>query len=124
MKIPICKSCDSRFSFCFYLSHFFFLFIRNFRQTCDQISGLDLSAWKTNGDDADDVEPIEDSAETAAAATTVAPLLEELNSDLILAAVERARESLGERRRFEYETWLARKCTLSICPDSSLDDVI
>lgn len=83
----------------------FTIFPRNFRQTCDQISGLDLSAWKTN----DDAEDIEQTDEFTEATTTVAPLLEELNPDLILAAVERARETLGVRRRFEYETWLARK---------------
>lgn len=77
---------------------------RNFRQTCDQIAGLDLSSWKSQDDSAsteglEDIEPI----------TTPAPFLDELNPDLISAAVERAKESLTERRRFEYEAWLSRK---------------
>lgn len=81
-----------------------FLNNRNFRQTCDQISGLDLSSWKSEDDSTstetlEDIEPI----------TTPAPFLDELNPDLINAAVERAREGLSERRRFEYEAWLARK---------------
>ena len=41
--------------------------------------------------------------------TTQAPILEDLNQDVILAAMERARESLTERRRFEYEAWLNGK---------------
>lgn len=77
---------------------------RNFRQTCDQISGLDLSSWKSEDDSTstealEDIEPI----------TTPAPFLDELNPELINAAVNRAKESLSERRRFEYEAWLARK---------------
>lgn len=77
---------------------------RNFRQTCDQISGLDLSSWKSEDDSTsteglEDIEPI----------TTPAPFLDELNPDLINAALERAKESLTERRKFEYEAWLSRK---------------
>lgn len=64
-----------------------------------------MAAWRSEGED-EEVEQTEESAETP---TTVTPIFEELNPDLILAAVERARESLSERRRFEYEVWLARK---------------
>lgn len=102
MKILICKWLHLFDKGLFYLSIRFFF--SNFRQTCDQINGLDLSAWKSDEDYVD----IEQSEETADIATTVAPLLEELNPELIQAAVERARETLLERKRFEYEAWLAR----------------
>lgn len=36
-------------------------------------------------------------------------ILDELNPDLVKAAMERARETLDDRRRFEYEAWLNRK---------------
>ncbi|XP_037051362.1 uncharacterized protein LOC119085170 [Bradysia coprophila] len=86
----------------------------NFRQTCDQITGLDLTSWKSEDDSAstenlDDIEPI----------TTPAPFLDELNPDLISAAVERAKEGLSERRRFEYETWLARGGVDARSPDGT-----
>lgn len=68
---------------------------------------MDLAAWRSEDED----EEIEQTEESAEAPTTVTPIFEELNPDLILAAVERARESLSERRRFEYEVWLARKRT-------------
>lgn len=66
---------------------------------------MDLAAWRADDED----EEIEQTEESAEVPTTVTPIFEELNPDLILAAVERARESLSERRRFEYEVWLARK---------------
>lgn len=77
----------------------------NFRQTCEQIPGLDLSAWKSDEESLD----VETSEELAEVATTVAPLFDDLDPKLIRAAMDRARESLTERRRFEYEAWLERK---------------
>lgn len=40
---------------------------------------------------------------------TVAPSIEELNEDIINAAMEKAKLDLNERNRFEYEAWLSRK---------------
>lgn len=64
-----------------------------------------MSSWRSEDDSTsteglEELEPI----------TTPAPFLDELNPDLINAALERAKESLTERRRFEYEAWLSRKC--------------
>lgn len=81
---------------------------RNYRQTCDQIQGLDLTAWTSNGesDFTTEHEHLIDPT-----TTTAAPLIDEvgLDSDLINSAFEKAKKSLNERKRFEYQAWLARK---------------
>lgn len=77
----------------------------NFRQTCEQIAGLELSAWKAE----EDAVVEEHTDEGDAIAQQNENIFEDLNPDLLRAAVERARESMDERRRFEYQAWLARK---------------
>lgn len=77
----------------------------NFRQTCEQIAGLELSAWKAE----EDAVVEEHTPEGDAAVQETENIFEDLNPDLLRAAVERARESMDERRRFEYQAWLARK---------------
>lgn len=82
---------------------------RNFRQTCDQIQGLDLSAWTTNEDAEFTTEHEELFAEQPT--TSASPIFDEidLDSDIVRDAVEKAKKSLNERKQFEYEAWLARK---------------
>lgn len=63
-------------------------------------------SWKSN----DDSDATEGPEELFEATTTVAPILDELNPELIHAAIAKAKENLSERRRFEYEAWVARKC--------------
>lgn len=99
-RLMICVSIvDNLFSFC----------SRNYRQTCDQIQGLDLSAWSANGDYDFTTEHEEHFPDPTT--TTIAPHLEDigLDSDVIKLAVEKAKKNLNERKRFEYEAWLARK---------------
>lgn len=72
---------------------------RNYRQTCQQLPAIDLSAWQS------DEEP-EFTTEAAAEEDTVAPSLEEMNESLISAAIEKAKVDMNERARFEYESWL------------------
>lgn len=84
-------------------SELIILFSRNYRQTCHQLSGLDLSAWVAE----EEPEFTTESADLESEA--VAPSVEELNEDIIEAAVQKAKMSLNERNRFEYEAWLARK---------------
>lgn len=81
---------------------------RNFRQTCDQIQGLDLSAWTSN-DQSDFTTEHEELITDAT--TTTAPVFDEidLDSDIIRDAVEKAKKNLNERKQFEYEAWLARE---------------
>lgn len=40
---------------------------------------------------------------------TVSPNIEELNAEIVLSAMKKAKKDLNERNRFEYEAWLARK---------------
>lgn len=76
----------------------------NYRQTCDQIAGLDLSAWKATEEAVQEAQN-----EELVAASNQSSILDELNPELVKAAMERARETLEDRRRFEYQTWLNRK---------------
>lgn len=75
---------------------------RNFRQTCQQLPGLDLSAWQA------DEEP-EYSTEAVDVDEEETPHLGEISETLIKAAIEKAKVDLSERNRFEYESWLSRK---------------
>ena len=72
---------------------------RNYRQTCKQLPGLDLSAWQS------DEEP-EFTTEAGAEEETATPAIEDVNEDLIKEAIEKAKIDMNERRRFEYESWL------------------
>lgn len=88
-----------------YLFKNLFSTFRNFRQTCQQLSGLDLSAWQS------DEEP-EFTTEASIEEETEAPGFEEINESVIKAAIEKAKVDLNERARFEYESWLNSKCSL------------
>lgn len=74
----------------------------NVRISCDQLPGLDLSAWKV-----DEPNYLIDDEEDFITERPAA--LEELSSEILNEAIERAKEELNERKRFEYETWLARE---------------
>lgn len=60
---------------------------------------LDLSAWKSE-------EEPEFTTEADLEAETVTAAVEDINEDLIKAAIEKAKVDLNERARFEYESWL------------------
>lgn len=77
---------------------------RNYRQTCHQLSGLDVSAWI-----AEEEPEFTTEADAEAQPDTVEPSIEELNAEIVLNAMEKAKKDLNERNRFEYEAWLARK---------------
>lgn len=67
------------------------------------MASFDLRPWQTNVDeDAASIEHVEVEPE-------VKEVIGELSPELLEAAVERAKLELEERKRFEYESWLARK---------------
>lgn len=72
----------------------------NARLHCNQLSGLDLSPWKL-----DKIEHVEDSIQE----TTQTPELQELSPEMIQTALERAKEELIARKKFEYESWVTRE---------------
>lgn len=78
----------------------FISFCRNYRQTCKQLSGLDLTAWES------DEEPEFTTEASEAEEETVAPLLEGINESVIKAAIEKAKADMNERAQFEYQAWL------------------
>ncbi|XP_055595817.1 uncharacterized protein LOC129746262 [Uranotaenia lowii] len=69
----------------------------NARLNCEQLSGLDLTPWRSEVDES--VEEILD------APTTTPPELAELDLDVINQAINKAKDKLNERKRFEYESW-------------------
>lgn len=77
-------------------------FSRNTLLGCDQIAKFDLRPWQSNTDEIEAIEHVEVEPE-------VKEVISELSPDLLEAAVERAKIELEERKRFEYESWLARK---------------
>lgn len=83
--------------------NFEFLF-RNYRQTCQQLSGLDLSAWQSDED------VPEFTTEADIEEETEAPSLEAINESVIKAAIEKAKFQLNERAQFEYDVWLNGMC--------------
>lgn len=83
-----------------HISILLFFLSRNYRQTCHQLTALDLSAWQS------DEEPELATEATNVEEETVAPSFEEINADLVQAAIEKAKIDLNERARFEYEVWL------------------
>ncbi|XP_062547595.1 uncharacterized protein LOC134213069 [Armigeres subalbatus] len=72
----------------------------NARLNCEQLSGLDVTAWRLDAD--------EDVKEDLEEPTTVAPELAELNIDVIEKAIAKAKNQLNDRKRFEYESWVNR----------------
>lgn len=75
---------------------------------CTQLPKFDLRPWKLNADDDEiHLEHVEVEPDTKEA-------IAELSPELIEAAVERAKQELEERKRFEYEVWRARKSGVHI----------
>lgn len=69
----------------------------NARLNCDQLSGLDVTAWRTETTEVVD-EILEEQKPTP-------PELADLNAGVIQQAIEKAKDQLNERKRFEYESW-------------------
>lgn len=80
----------------------YFAVNRNYRQTCQQLSGLDLAAWKSDEEPEYSTEAIDTDEEPITS-------IEEISESMIKAAVEKAKIDLNERNRFEYMSWLNRK---------------
>jgi len=77
---------------------------------CDQLPKFDLKPWQVNPEDEVHVEHVEVEPATKEA-------IAELSPELIEAAVERAKQELEERKRFEYEVWRTSKFyTVFKCP--------
>jgi hypothetical protein len=88
----------------------------NARLTCDHLSGLDLSSWKVETED-----PIYEDEEFVEStdAPEIQTEVEEISSDLIQEAIERAKSELINRRRLEYESWLAQGGIDARSPDGT-----
>ncbi|XP_037820579.1 uncharacterized protein LOC119609748 [Lucilia sericata] len=90
-------------------------FIRedNFLNTllkCDQIHKFDLRPWLNNPEEEESIEHVE-------IEPVVKEVMSELNPELLEAAVERAKMELEERKRFEYESWMAQGGISAKSPD-------
>lgn len=72
----------------------------NARLSCNHIRGLELDNWKSN-----DATLVDASIEE----TTQMPSINELSPEMIQIALERAKEELIARKKFEYDAWLKRK---------------
>ena len=79
-----------------------FLFCRNSLLSCSQIPAIDLSPWQSNPEEVESVEHVEVKPE-------VKEVINEMNTEMLEAAIERAKLEMEERKRFEYEAWLSRK---------------
>lgn len=90
------------------INKFNLIFFRNFRQTCQQLSGLDLQAWES------DDEPEFITEKLRIEEETTAPILEGFNESILRAAIEKAKADVNERKQFEYEAWLKRMFNLMV----------
>lgn len=84
----------------------------NARLTCVHLSGLDLTAWKS-----EDIEIVEETSETSLSPHV--PELEDLNPEVVHEAMERARQELVTRNKLEYESWLAQGGVDARSPDGT-----
>lgn len=84
----------------------------NARLTCDHLSGLDLSTWKSV-----DTEVVEETAEASIAPHV--PELEDLSPETIQEALEKAKAELISRKKLEYESWLAQGGIDARSPDGT-----
>jgi peroxidase len=73
----------------------------NAQLSCGHHSGLDLSAWKS-----EEVEIVIETLDTTIESHV--PELEDLNTEIVNDALQRAREKMLDRHRFEYESWLSQ----------------
>lgn len=90
---------------CFELFKLLFLYSRNSLLSCSQIPSIDLTPWQSQPAEEDDVEHVEVEPE-------IKETLKEMNQEMLEAAIERAKLEMEERKRFEYESWLASKCNI------------
>ncbi|KAH8389184.1 hypothetical protein KR200_003942, partial [Drosophila serrata] len=79
---------------------------------CEQLPKFDLKAWQVNPEDEVHVEHVEVEPATKEA-------IAELSPELIEAAVERAKQELEERKRFEYEVWRTKGGISARSPDGT-----
>jgi len=84
----------------------------NARLTCDHLSGLDLSAWKSK-----EIEIVEETSEASIAPHI--PELDDLNPELVQEAIKRANSVLSTRNKLEYESWLAQGGIDARSPDGT-----
>lgn len=84
----------------------------NARLTCDHLSGLDLSPWKSV-----DTEVVEETSEASIAPHV--PELEDLSPETIQEALERAKAELISRKKLEYDSWLAQGGIDARSPDGT-----
>lgn len=84
----------------------------NARLTCDHLSGLDLSTWKS-----EEIEIIEETSETSL--TPHVPEIDDLSSEVVQEALERARHELLSRKKLEYESWLSHGGLDARSPDGT-----
>jgi peroxidase len=84
----------------------------NARLTCDHLSGLDLSAWKS-----EEIEIVEETSETSTAPHV--PELDDLSPEIVQEALERARQELTLRKKLEYESWLEQGGVDARSPDGT-----
>lgn len=80
--------------------------------TCDHLNGLDLSAWKS-----EEIEVVIETLDTVEALH--APELEDLSSELVDEAIERAKIKMMDLNRFEYESWLSQGGIDARSPDGT-----
>lgn len=80
-----------------------FTLIRNYRLTCQQLPGLDLSSWQSDEEPEFSTESFDgDSDQTSA----TPHLNEDINEDVIKEAIVKAKINMNERAKFEYDSWL------------------
>ncbi|KAL7044613.1 hypothetical protein ACKWTF_002002 [Chironomus riparius] len=84
----------------------------NAQLSCDHLSGLDLSAWKS-----EEVEVVIETFDTTI--STHIPELADLSSELINDAFGKAKIEMMNRNRFEYESWLAQGGIDARSPDGT-----
>ncbi|XP_036328588.1 uncharacterized protein LOC118740935 isoform X2 [Rhagoletis pomonella] len=77
---------------------------------CDQIATLDLRPWRSSTE-------VDEMHEHVEMEPEVKEAISEINIELLEAAVERAKVELEERKRFEYESWLANGGISARSPD-------
>ncbi|XP_058122599.1 uncharacterized protein LOC131293497 [Anopheles ziemanni] len=83
----------------------------NARLNCEQLAGLDVSAWRSEQDETVE-EYMQDEQPTP-------PEFEELNMDVISQAINKAKTKLNERKQQEYETWIRQGGIDAKSPDGT-----
>lgn len=73
---------------------------------CNQIPKFDVRPWQSTFEDP------HSTGESEITKPAVSEMISQLDSHVLNEAVERARLEMEERKRFEYEAWLAREYRL------------